>query len=175
MYLSPQELNELMADAFLLINKRLVEANENGNLNAVLMELGLENLIFNKPTTGFESYPSGKIVIIGEGSVPVNKIHGLFKDLNIRKDRLELYGSYEEIANTDFSYLKYSYEYSLILAGPMPHKGKNIGDHSSILTMLESEGYPKVIRLGTNGLKISKSNIEKAIIEQIENKTITAD
>ena len=46
----------------------------------------------------------------------------------------------------------------------MPHSVKDKGDFSSMITVMEKqEGYPPVIRMGSNELKITKSNFEQAL------------
>jgi len=63
--------------------------------------------------------------------------------------------------------------YSLIMVGPMPHSGSAKGDYSNIISALESEdGYPPVVRLGSNGLKITKSDFKSKLIEMVEARKI---
>ena len=58
--------------------------------------------------------------------------------------------------------------YSAVLVGPMPHSGTTKGDFSSIKSAIENEeGFPPIVRLGTNGLKISKSDFRIKLQELI--------
>lgn len=60
--------------------------------------------------------------------------------------------------------MQYSPKYSAVLVGAMPHSVKDKGDFSSMITAMEKqEGYPLVIRMGSNELKITKSNFEQAL------------
>ena len=53
----------------------------------------------------------------------------------------------------------------------MPHKTSGTGDFSSAITRMEQdEGFPPVIRLGSNDLKISKSSFKAALEEAINSK-----
>ena len=61
-----------------------------------------------------------------------------------------------------------------MIVGPMPHSttGK-INSRSTISEMEKPDnGYPKVIRLGSNGLKISKSNFKELLEKQQEENYI---
>ena len=54
------------------------------------------------------------------------------------------------------------------MVGPMPHSGSGKGNYSSIISALESEeGYPPVVRLGSNGLKITKSDFKMKLEEAL--------
>ena len=49
----------------------------------------------------------------------------------------------------------------------MPHSTAGKGDSSSAIANMENaSGYPKVIRLGSNELKITKTNFKMALQEQ---------
>ena len=55
----------------------------------------------------------------------------------------------------------------------MPHSGSGKGDYSSVISAIEAEeGYPPVVRLGSNGLKITKSDFRSKLTEMIEMKKI---
>ena len=69
----------------------------------------------------------------------------------------------------------YDPNYSLILVGPMPHSTTGKGDFSSTIAAMEqTEGYPPVIRLGSNGLKVSKSGIRDALIKGMDDGILAA-
>ena len=71
--------------------------------------------------------------------------------------------------------MMYDPNYSLILVGPIPHSTNVKGDFSSaVVAMEKTEGYPPVIRLGSNGLKISKSGIKEALIRAMGNGLLAA-
>ena len=74
---------------------------------------------------------------------------------------------YKQIVSYPFSKLQYNPDYRLVIVGAMPHSTAGKGDSSSAIADMEKgNGYPKVIRLGSNELKISKSNFKKALQEQ---------
>ena len=76
----------------------------------------------------------------------------------------------------DFRKLRYAQNYSLVIAGPMPHKTSGTGVHSSaIMSMMSEDGYPPVIECGTNGLSISKSSFKNALKEAMSRGMIDAD
>lgn len=61
----------------------------------------------------------------------------------------------------------------MIMVGPMPHSGTSKGDSGSVIAKIEStEGYPPVVRLGTNGLKITKTDFRNKLKEMIDTKKI---
>jgi len=74
-----------------------------------------------------------------------------------------------KLNNLDIDSLKYNFNYSLILIGPVPHSLKGKDSYSSIITRMENEiGFPPVFRLNsTNELKITKTSIKDAIQQAI--------
>ena len=55
----------------------------------------------------------------------------------------------------------------------MPHSGSGKGDSGSIIAALESEaGYPPVVRLGSSGLKVTKSGFGAKMMEMKELRRI---
>ena len=92
------------------------------------------------------------------------------------KSRFEFHLDYDEMKNMRIDSYKYKDCYCAILAGPMPHSGTGKGDFTSIITALENEeGYPHVIRMGENGLKITKSGFKKALQCLLETRRIETD
>ena len=64
--------------------------------------------------------------------------------------------------------------YSLLMVGPMPHSGSEKGEYSSIISALEAEdGFPPIVRLGSNGLKITKSDFKAKLEEMISQRKIS--
>ena len=62
----------------------------------------------------------------------------------------------------------------LLIVGPMPHSGSGKGGYGSVISALESEdGYPPVVRLGSNGLKITKSDFRAKLEEMIQLRKIS--
>lgn len=135
---------------------------DSNRLNEFLNLVGLSYLL--EPENGYQTFKRGKILIIGGSCVKEKDVMRAVKASGIDKKRIELCLDYKKAKNYDFHHIQYNTSYSLILAGPMPHSGVGKGEYSSKLTAVEAEeGYPPVIRLGSSGLKITKSEIEKKI------------
>lgn len=107
-----------------------------------------------------------KILVFGASQVPNNKLLGIAKKLGLEKDQLVLMTDYEQNKRFNFKEIQYRSPYSGILLGPVAHKVVALGDHSSLLTMLQQEqGYPHVeaIRTHTGELKITKTSFRDAL------------
>lgn len=84
-----------------------------------------------------------------------------------------MYLEYEDAKKFNFQKMQWQLTYSLLMVGPMPHSGSGKGDYGSIISALELEdGYPPVVRLESNGLKITKSDFRAKLSEMIETKKI---
>ena len=158
---TPEELIHI------LYGKIVSEVNKAFNENKVddlIKKYGLEETeeycYFNVSTS--------KILVLGDLACDKNILLGKAKSLGIEKNQIEFGPDYSKMTNFDFSKLRNSMEYSDVLVGPIPHKGKNIGDFSSFLAMAENlkSEFPKIIRLeDSNGLKVTKSSFSKGIQE----------
>ena len=145
--------------------------NRSGRLEEFLEMIGLRELL--SPSKQFMAYKTGKIVVLGESEVKQDVLEIVGKKLGIDKRRFDFYLGYEEAAKFDSRIIQWNPNYSLILVGPLPHSGVSKGDYSSIIAAMENEdGYPPLVRLGANSLKITKSSFQAALIEAIENGTI---
>ena len=153
----------------------LCKLNQTGNLEEWLSLIGLSSLVEREET--FKFYKTGKVVVIGESKVSRNDLELTAKKIGFDKSRFEFYLDYEAIKKETFVYLQYSFDYGLILVGPMPHKGKGIQDNtSSIITTFETvEGFPPVKRLGDNTLKITKSNFKEALLQAVDENLLKPD
>lgn len=149
----------------------LTRLNRDDRLDELLEILGLINLL--KPEPMYACFDNGKIVVLGESNVAEAVLLSIAKDLGLDKKRFEFHLGYDEAKMFDGRKMQWNPAYSLILVGPMPHSGTSKGDASSVITALENtEGYPPVIRLGTNSLKISKSDFRAKLTEAMEKKLI---
>lgn len=149
----------------------LSRMNRSGQLEEFLRLLGMEYLL--QKESGYEVYKTGKIVVIGQSDVKPEVLLSIAKQLGLDKNRFELYLEYEAAKKFNFQKMQWQPTYSLLMVGPMPHSGFGKGDYGSIISALESEdGYPPVVRLGTNGLKITKSDFKAKLSEMIETKKI---
>lgn len=149
----------------------LSRMNRFGQLKEFLRLLGMEHLLKREP--GYEVHKSGKIVVIGQSDVKPDTLLSIARQLELDKERFELYLNYEDAKTFNFRKMQWDPKYSLLMVGPMPHSGTSKGAYSSIIAALETEeGYPPVIRLGSNDLKITKSNFRAKLVEMIEMKKI---
>lgn len=149
----------------------LSRMNRSEQLEEFLRMLGMEHLMQKEKR--YEVYKSGKIVVIGQSDVKPDALLSVAKQLGLDKNRFELYLDYEDAKAFNFLKMQWQPTYSLLMVGPMPHSGISKGDYGSIIAALEAEeGYPPVVRLGSNGLKITKSDFRAKLTEMIEMKKI---
>lgn len=129
--------------------------------------MGLENLLSYRKSMYNKQ---GKIVVIGQSETKINKLLAVAKELGFDKNRFEFCLDYNEAKTFPYRKMQYSPKYSAVLVGAMPHSVKDKGDFSSMITAMEKqEGYPPVIRMGSNELKITKTgfcNCLKNLLEQ---------
>ena len=145
--------------------------NRTGELETFLKMLGMEDLLQSKPL--YQVYKTGKIIVIGRSDVKAEVLLSIAKSLGLSKDRFELYLDYEDGKTFDFEKAHWKPQYALIMVGPMPHSGASKGDSGSVIAEIEStEGYPPVVRLGANGLKITKTDFRNKLKEMIDTKKI---
>lgn len=145
----------------------LAKLNRTEQLEDLLQLLGMEYLL--EKDSSYQVYKTGKIVVIGQSDVPAESLLAIAKKLNIDKNRFELYLDYEDAKTFNFQKMQWQPSYSLIMVGPMPHSGKGKGDYGSIIAALEAEdGYPPIVRLGSNGLKITKSDFRSKLEDMIK-------
>lgn len=139
----------------------LVKLNRLDKLNELMALLGLSNYLGE---TDIEAARGGKIIVIGESEVEKKTLEGVAKQYGIEKDRFEFYLNYKDAKTFDFRKTQWSSRYSCILVGQMPHSGLAKGDYGSIISALETQdGYPPVVRMGLNGLKITKSSFRNTL------------
>lgn len=145
----------------------LAKLNRTGGLEDFLDLLGMGHLLERE--TGYQVFKTGKIIVIGQSDVRKEDLLAIAKKLGLDRNRFEFHLGYEDAKNYDFNKTRWQASYSLIMVGPMPHSGSVKGDSGSIIASLESqEGYPPVVRLGSNGLKITKSDFRTKLEEAIE-------
>lgn len=107
-----------------------------------------------------------KIIILGQLSIDKKDVNNVFNKLNICPKSVE-FVSYKEAVCFNYIKLKNSKKYSDIIVGPLPHKGNDIGEYSSIITMLErDQSFPNVIRATTsNELKLTKNSLINSLLK----------
>lgn len=96
--------------------------------------------------------------------------------LGIDRNRLEMCLDYKDASKFNYKKMQYNDNYSLILFGQNPHSGHEKGDYGSVVSAIENEpGYPEVYRLGSNSLRISKTNYKEALQKAILEGVISTD
>ena len=163
MLLNNDEL-EVLLDG---LREKICLANIAGNLGAILNSIGWGDLL-KYDSTGFESFPNGKIIVFGPSECHQEKLKGVAKELGFSKERFEFHPDYQKLEKYNYRNLQYNPNYSVILFGPVPHKTSGTSNYSSIISSLENtEGFPRVERLwANNALKITKNNF-KAKLEEL--------
>jgi hypothetical protein len=164
-------LNEILNNELLGI---LITLNRNEQLSSFLDMIGHLDLLDNDENE-FKPLLNRKILVLGDSKIKANDIFKTIQNCGIDKDRIELNLNYK-LDNLDIESLKYNFNYSLILIGPVPHSFKGKDSYSSIITRMEKEiGFPPVFRLNsTNELKITKTAIKETIQQALKQKKIVA-
>lgn len=174
MLLNTEQLFNLEQNFLEEINNKstqiLSKLNRRGQLEIFLELAGLIDLLPKKDSL---TTKEGKIVVAGKSEVSEAILLGIAKKLGFDKERFEFCLDYEEAEKFNYKKMQYSINYSLIMVGPMGHSGPQKGKYGSIISSLEQdEGYPPVVRIGNNDLKITKSSFKSALISCIEKNII---
>ena len=156
------ELNDLLEE----IQHRVIEANRKGTLEELLEAWGMKDLVHSEAPK-FESYKTGKIVVIGQSEVKEEMLKQIANKAGIDKNRFEFCLDYEQTKSYNYRKLQYEPLYRVVLVGPTPHKTEGTGESSSVIAEMENgEGYPRVIRLmAGEKLKITKTNFKNALAD----------
>ena len=165
------EISERVQEEF---NERLEEIlitlNQTGRLEEFLSLVGMSDLLGTneKPVNKY-----GKIIVIGASNVEEGVLAGVAKSFGLDKNRFEFYLSYDIAKTFNFTKTQFNDAYSAILFGPVPHSGHAKETYSSVITALENEeGYPRTARVGTNGLKITKTSFRETLEYLIKENAI---
>ena len=169
------ELEDMLKEAidsdFTAILTRL---NCTNRLKELLELLGLESL-YPGYSCHFSNYGTGKIVVIGASQVKELHLIKEAEALGISRERFEFHLDYNEASRFDYKKMQYRPEYALVMFGPVHHSGHEKGDYSSVITAIENtDGYPPVVRLGENELKITKTGFRNALSKCIEEGIVIA-
>ena len=170
-----EELLEIEEQVRDMLNDRLEEVliklNRDEQLEEFLSLINMNELI-NEKNNRF-SAQNGKIIVVGQSEVEKEKLAAVAKNLGIDRGRFEFFLSYEDAKKFDFKKTQWTDKYSCILVGQMPHSGYAKEDYGSVISALENmEGYPIVVRVGTNGLKITKTSFRNTLLYLLNNKII---
>lgn len=145
----------------------LSKLNRSEDLQTFLKLIGYED-IYPEYKRRKRENGSGKIVIIAGTEIKEIEFYKVADSLDIDRNRLELCLDYKDASKFDYKKMQYNDNYSLILFGQTPHSGHEKGVYGSVVSALENEpGYPEVYRLGSNDLKISKTNFKDALQKAI--------
>ena len=172
------ELFEVKDGILRYINENIVGVlttlNRTERLDDFLQLIGMQNP-FHKERV-FQTDKRGKIVVFGQSSVSKSELLMSAGKMGFYKNRFEFHLGYEELKNFNVRKYQYQYSYAAMFVGPMPHSGIGKGDYSSIIARMENdEGYPPVIRMGENELKITKSGFQNVLTSLISKGTIERD
>lgn len=152
----------------------LTTLNRTERLDDFFQLIGMSNP-FRKERV-FQTNKRGKVVVLGQSSVSKSDLLMSAGKLGFDKSRFEFHLDYEEMKTFNVRKYQYQFSYAAVLVGPMPHSGVGKGDYSSIIArMEEDEGYPPVMRMGENELKITKSGFQNALTCLLANGTIEKD
>ena len=150
---------------FETLKERLTYLNRTEQLDNLLDLLGV--------SSADSVAQKGIIVVVGDSEVSKQCLLAIGKECGISKDRFEFCLSYDEAKKFNFKKTQYSDRYSLIMIGPMPHSSYGSGDFNSALSALRNtDGYPPVVSLGFQSLKITKTNFKNTLEELINNKIL---
>ena len=148
------------------VNNKIVSelqiANRSGSLVEYLRsidcsEMYVSNQIYSK---------DAKILVFGASEIEESEMKNIAKEFGIKPSALEFETDYKKNKHFDFSKLKDNPGYSDVIFGPIAHKGKNIGDNSSAIAMMENNPnhFPNIIRAcSSNELKITRNSFRNAI------------
>ena len=164
-----EKFKEIMLEASDRFYEEINKAYNEKRLGGFLQTFGMEDLIPQKDSEYFDTYPEGKILIIGSSPIKDKDILGCCKSLGLEKDRVELITDYTKINKYNFSKLEYNPNIRLILFGAIPHSTEGKGKYSSIINRIEDlpKAFAKSIRMGSNGLKFTKSNLKETLETEI--------
>ncbi len=141
------------------MRETLIRLNQAGKIESLLELLGIQNQ-YGELTVA----KSSKILVIGQSEVKVKVFQHIAKAMGMDKARFEFCLEYKKAKGYNFRHLQYSDKYALVIVGPMPHSTRDKGDFSSVIARMEhEEGYPPIMRTGSNSLSLSKSSFEQAL------------
>lgn len=161
-----QELSDKVAEDFLENSVEIISMIfAKGKIDEFLELTGQKHFkdeILSKP-----KIVAKKILVIGQTSGNSEKdFKTMAQNMGVDPNSLELYLDYHDAKKINFEKFRNKPEYCAIMIGPMPHSGKSKGDYSSVVRMLEEEpGFPRIIKLGENGLKLNITSFQKGICQ----------
>lgn len=160
------DLSELSNKIWQKVMREVTEAYHNGNIEEVIKKYELEDNVESQ--SFYYERNIARIIVIGDSRVSKNDLEKVVKHNGIDPRRVEFVFEYEKFTNFNYGKFRNNMNYSDVLVGPIPHKGKNIDDSSSFLAMVKKDpkSFPRVIDIrNTNELKITKSAFLKGLLK----------
>ena len=154
----------------------LTKANREDRLPELLTDLGMEDLAEANGCLR-KTERAGKILVMGDSTVKVNKLRSTARKKGFDLDRFEFQLDYDRLKHYDFGKLRGATGYAAVLAGPMAHKTLGTERASSYIAQAEQhpDEYPLLIKMGTaNELKITNNSFKKALDRLLELDTADA-
>lgn len=148
----------------------LTKANREDRLPELLTDLGMEDLAEANGCLR-KTERAGKIVVMGDSTVKVDKLRSIARKKGFDLDRFEFQLDYDRLKHYDFGKLRGAMGYAAVLAGPMAHKTLGTERTSSYFAQAEQhpDEYPILIKMGTaNELKITNNSFKKALDRLLE-------
>ena len=159
------ELNSITKQIYEVLPSAVQALNRTDRIDKLLDLLGI-----GKPSPldiFYQGLKRKNILVLGQLDTNVENIYKIGEKYKISRKRFEIISEYDDCADFNFKMLQYSSKYCMIMFGPQPHKGKNIGNNSSGIAAVEKyDFYPPSIRVGN--LKITKSSFEAALRKCID-------
>lgn len=160
---SLEEVEEILS----MISKKITVANRMGELDELLESWKLTLPWDNR--SAYETRKDGKIVVIGAFNGKKSDLVGIIRNLNLDKDRFEFCLEYNAAKTYQYNKLRYNEKYRVVMFGAVPHSSTGKQHSGSVIAeMQNNEGYPRVILLGENECKITKSNFTRALKDLID-------
>lgn len=151
------------------VQSKVFLANQDGTLPELMSSLGLSHLLSPTDDYGVQNNPRGEIIVLGALHAPIKELQMVANKKGISKNRLR-FVEYEEVKTVDCTKWKYSYSVAAMLYGELPHKGKGMGDSSSLRQSLKDNPGPTPFRpVGPEeDPVITKTSFNKALDELLE-------
>ena len=125
-------------------------------MEQVLAILGIDNNT-NVEEEFYHISPYGKILVIGASEVSKKHLLGVAKECGLRSDRFEFILDYSKVEKFNIRKTQYNSNYAAILVSAIPHSTTDNDGFASLLSAIQrTPGYPIVISLGQNELKLTK-------------------
>lgn len=164
MVYSQSQIADLRAKIIRKINAEIALALKNGTIDELLEKYGVESeeIIYQTGVT-----KRSKILVLGQLSGKVKDYQMAAKKLGVKEENLEFI-DYDGAKHLNVERLRYSYKYSDIICGPIPHKVEGMGNASSFIAEMEKNPaeYPKLIKAKANeSLKFSVSGFKECILK----------